>query len=545
MLYKSLILSAFVASAAAANLRTPVRFEDASRKLSYEFIAGYRPDSSVTDHNAIDLDQAVIESLVGSTTQDGFDAAKMVYEQGGHSKSYAKLNMSTMPPSASINDGDKWVGKNSAGATIVGKIYKSADTIGNNMIYLQYQTSDVQSDYMNCKVGGLPVDKIVTDGCFANSGSIKKDGQTTEYSYSYSSDTDNENGRTIKGFSTSVEKKMISCANCPYKDAAMFKAYYGDSAYADKWVQAAISGTKTSFTSGKGNADFSEFDETGRAQCIKKGTAYMNVFMYVIREFEDALDDCKDSCIYCNDDPVHAWDEGVAFYSGTMEGEQGEGSGKLLHALADKRCGDYNTCVEDTSNSKVNMELFQLFNVGQGQLQTGKCADARVTKDKIVDLMYIPLIQGTMRYAHKVDKLGLTGDKEKAEGAVFAAAVLPRIADANADAANTIYENMKVGATSTDFKAVRKAFESTYGKLNIQCNDVGGLVDGAGKYYEGAAPCEDSSTKSSSTGATVGIVIGSVGGAVAVASLGYIFFLRGREKQGKPVFAPNSDERAI
>ena len=55
MLYKSLILSSFVASAAAANLRTPVRFEDTSRKLSYEFIAGYRPDSSVTDHVSADI----------------------------------------------------------------------------------------------------------------------------------------------------------------------------------------------------------------------------------------------------------------------------------------------------------------------------------------------------------------------------------------------------------------------------------------------------------------------------------------------------------
>jgi hypothetical protein len=38
----------------------------------------------------------------------------------------------------------------------------------------------------------------------------------------------------------------------------------------------------------------------------------MSVWMYAIREFEDALDDCQEGCTIenCNDDPVQAWDEG-------------------------------------------------------------------------------------------------------------------------------------------------------------------------------------------------------------------------------------------
>lgn len=543
MLYKSVILSAFVASAAAkTNLR---KFEDSSRKLSYEFIAGYRPDSQVTDHNAIDLDQAAIESLVGDETQDSFDKARIVYEQGGHSKSYAKLTAagSTFP---TLSSGTKMQGQDAAGNTVIGKVYKPDKTPAGEL-WLQYATSDIQDSYVGCQVGGLAASgKENVEKCFAATGSVKlAEGDQTEYSYSYSVTDDNANGRTIKGFSTSVQSKMLDCKNCPYNDAGMFKDYYGDADYADKWVMAALAGTKTDFTSKRGDADMGVFDLAGRAQCVKKGTAYMNIFMYVIREFEDALDDCQDSCIYCNDDPVHAWDEGVAFYSGTLEGQQGEGSGKLLHALADKRCGDYNTCVEDSNNSKVNKELFTLFNVGQGQLQTGACSDARITTQKIADLMYIPLIQGTMRYAHKVDKLNLTGDKEKAEGAVFAAAVLPRIHAADEKAAATIYDSMKVGASATDYKAVKSAFESTYGDLNINCEDVGGLVDGNGAYYEGAAPCKDKSTSKSSAGQTVGITIGAVGGAIALCSIGYILFLRGREKQGKPVFAPSNDERAI
>ena len=42
-----------------------------------------------------------------------------------------------------------------------------------------------------------------------------------------------------------------------------------------------------------GNADFSEATYEGTAQFIKKRTAYMNVFMHVIREYEAAPDHCN------------------------------------------------------------------------------------------------------------------------------------------------------------------------------------------------------------------------------------------------------------
>ena len=88
---------------------------------------------------------------------------------------------------------------------------------------------------------------------------------------------------------------------------------------------AAFNGGSTSFSNG--NADFGGYSEVGRTEAIKKGTAYMNIWMYVIREMEDALDDCKEGCTLenCNDDPVHAWDEAVAFYTGSLELTDGSG----------------------------------------------------------------------------------------------------------------------------------------------------------------------------------------------------------------------------
>ena len=161
------------------------------------------------------------------------------------------------------------------------------------------------------------------------------------------------NARTLKGFSTSAQAKMYDgCPGCPYKHYSMFYDYYGDFDYADKWVSAALAGTSMSFTSGKhGPNDFSTLGDAARIEAVKKGSAYMNVWMYAIREFEDAIDDCTSCTTECNEHSVnsgsvHAWDEGVAFYSGTLEGtaEGGDSAGKLVYRLAEKRCQNFGTC---------------------------------------------------------------------------------------------------------------------------------------------------------------------------------------------------------
>ena len=99
------------------------------------------------------------------------------------------------------------------------------------------------------------------------------------------------------------------CAGCPYTDFQYFYDYYGMDDYAHQMVEHAFEKKVTNFT--YGNNDFSLYTDKGNEQIIKKGTAYMNVFMYVIREWEDALDDCKLGDANANEDSVNAWDEGV------------------------------------------------------------------------------------------------------------------------------------------------------------------------------------------------------------------------------------------
>jgi len=117
--------------------------------------------------------------------------------------------------------------------------------------------------------------------------------------------------------------------------------------------------------------------------------------------------------------------------------------------------------------------------------------------DKIIQHMSVPMIQGALRSAYKVNKLNgdSWGSKEKAEGAVFAAAILPMVHSFNSKAATTISNNMKIDSTTPmkdGFAAVKSAFESTYSCLGITCSQVGG--------FEGSATCTDIQSQCTSTG---------------------------------------------
>merc|ERR1719316_1979182 len=120
----------------------------------------------------------------------------------------------------------------------------------------------------------------------------------------------------------------------------------------------------------------------------------------------------------------------------------------MSYRLAEKRCQNFKTCGASggaiTGTSMVNTELFKQLDIGQKNLLEGKCEETRPIVRKMVALMAVPLIQGTLRYAYKVDKLS-GGDKEKAEGAIFAAAIVPRVNDCSSNAAKTIMDNMKIG----------------------------------------------------------------------------------------------------
>lgn len=459
----------------------------ATANASYELIAGYEPRSQVTDHNAIDLDQEAMEEQLAIGTWESYIAALGIYTSGAFSKSVAEITLTT-PLTQAVSKGDRVLGVNSAGSQVPGKAYDDYPA-GTTNVMVQYATSDSQKNYVDCQVGANVNPNF--NGCYAATGSITIDGNS--YDYTYDPATNNVNKRTMSGFSTSAEDKMAKgCPGCPYVMYDKFQKYYGPYDFANEIVLAAFSGSNTNFNNF--NNDFGQYDYVGKEQIIKKGTAYMVVWMYVIREMEDALDDCKEGCTIenCNDDPVHAWDEAVAFYTGSLEGTDGSGSGKLAHALADKRCANFKTCGELGDSTKggshVNIEIFKNFDIGLAKINKGECASAREQKEIIETLMLIPLIQGTLRYAWKTQYEEYS-EKAEAEGVIFAASVLPAVHACDPNAAATIADNMKLGKRGADFAAVKGAFQSTLECLGIDAKQIGGLYDVAtAGYMEGAEP---------------------------------------------------------
>jgi len=474
----------FNAAATALFLLASTSFSAASR----DQIAGFEPLSQVTDHNAIDLDQEAMEQQLALGNVDSYAAARRIYEEGAYSKSVAEITLATPLPN-NVEKGTIIFGNGADGNQVAGKAYED-NAAGATRLIVQYQTSDSQKNYVNCQVGAAVSPNL--DGCLAPTGSITIDGKT-EINYSYDPLTENVSKRSIQSFSTSAQKKMAECANCPYPMYDKFFKYFGEYDYADQIVIAAFEGKSTNFKNF--NNDFGLYDYDGKEQIIKKGTAYMVIWMNVIRELEDAIDDCKEACTIenCNDDPVLSWDAAAAFYTGSLEGSDGSGSGKLAYALADKRCGNFKTCGDmadsTTGGSKVNMDILDRLLIGQAKLAKGECQSARKEAEEIQTLMLIPLIQGTLRYAWKTDN-EIYSEKAEAEGTIFALACVPAVAACDPDAAEVIASNLQVGQQNTaSFAAVKSAFESTYKCLGIDGQMVGGLYDSAiGTYFEGAEP---------------------------------------------------------
>eukprot|EP00968_Pinguiococcus_pyrenoidosus_P023487 scaffold3823_cov206-Pinguiococcus_pyrenoidosus.AAC.1 len=176
-----------------------------------------------------------------------------------------------------------------------------------------------------------------------------------------------------------------------------------------------------------------------------------------------------------NEDPaVHAWDEGWAFYAGSLE--DGTGSGVQVYALAEKRCANFFTCTGDddgdasTGRSAVNAELLSLYQEGQLALNAGNCNGAALVVREIVKQMTVPLIQGVLRYAYLADQSigGVQATPEEweddqAEGWAFTAAVMPQLDACDAALAAEIRANMEF--VQGNASPVQDGYEVVYAKM--------------------------------------------------------------------------------
>ena len=288
-----------------------------------------------------------------------------------------------------------------------------------------------------------------------------------------------------------------------------FTRLAGDFDYADKWVRAAIGEAKTAFTSKRYDGDFDKYTApSARRTAVSKGTAFLSTWIYSIGMFEEAVNLCATAA---NTTALGFWDKGVAYYTGSLEGTDGNSKtgtfGELTYAYADRMCKEFKTCGatggQTSGGSRVNSEVLSLFFDGARFLKAGQCSPLRALTYKIVQLMTVPLVQATLRSAYQLG-FNTVSEAEQAavtspEGATYAAALLPLLhycdSSSGRTAALIVAENLVLGAGTTNFVRVKNAIEQSYQCLGITCVEVGGLWDNdlaTPAYLTSGGPCVDS-----------------------------------------------------
>jgi hypothetical protein len=195
---------------------------------------------------------------------------------------------------------------------------------------------------------------------------------------------------------------------------------------------------------------------------------------------------------------LHAWDRAVAYYAGSLSSAPGTTSkGNLLYSLANQECSQFQTCSSSGSSSDgrsvINTEILDYFRDGQGMIKNGDCDGAKNLIDSIVPLMTIPLIQGSIRYAHLLSDEPEYWEPYGAQAAAFASSVLPLVHQCDPNSAQVIHDNLKVqNNPKVDFVAVKRALEKSYPCLKVSCQQVGGIYNPfSGGYIGGTEPCTE------------------------------------------------------
>jgi hypothetical protein len=321
---------------------------------------------------------------------------------------------------------------------------------------------------------------------FVSAGALNIDGKNVQYQ-NYTATSDTKNQRSLQSLSVYADtNNKHPGSDTYYPDFNKFHVYFSSTSYADDFVEAAFVGHP--MTLANGNIDFTTYGYEGRAQAIKIASAYMGTPMEVISRLEAAVF----ACVQCNADACRAnstamVDQAVALYTGSLEGVSGTaGDGTGVYTLAELRALDFNTVTD--GKSKLNKDIFLEFDQMVTALSDGNCPSARSNKIQVAKLIFIPMIQSTIRSAWTLST-NTADEAEEVEAAAFAASILPLVADCSAADADIIYNEIR-NSPLPDFAKIKSALEGSYSCIGISCADVGGYWDAGNQdYYPGASPC--------------------------------------------------------
>lgn len=160
------------------------------------------------------MDQENMEARLIDESNEGFGLAHNYYAEGAHSLSVATLRLA-LPLSKLLLKGAEVTGEDEYNHDVTGILYQDASA-NSQVLLFQYQPKE--GDTKLCRVGALPVDDQIVNGCLVREGTVNVASTGEIIAYTYDPYVDNNNGRTLQSFSLSAKTKFYECQNCPYPD---------------------------------------------------------------------------------------------------------------------------------------------------------------------------------------------------------------------------------------------------------------------------------------------------------------------------------------
>ena len=154
-----------------------------------------------------------MEARLLANSDAGLQDALEFYSQGAHSLSVATVRLA-LPLSQPLNAGTEVIGEDEYNHEVSGTVYEDVlvdDTIFKFKYTVEHNTSRL------CRVGALPVDFQVVNGCLTRKNTINVPSTGAMLAYTYDPFMDNDNGRTLQKLSFDAKTKFYECKKCPYQ----------------------------------------------------------------------------------------------------------------------------------------------------------------------------------------------------------------------------------------------------------------------------------------------------------------------------------------
>jgi hypothetical protein len=474
-------------------------------------LANYSPSTSVVQQTRIDLDyvemgrhmtqsQGACNSTQTAQQQSGacfggmlrFDLAERLYQEGGHSSKRAVLEVNPLPVTVSIGDDVSQVRANDSPRNTVAIGNWPA---GSNSVEVTY--TSIQRPCF----GGASTEDTV-QGAYGQSVPLSSHCLDVDSAISTNGVNVGVPLQVTNVFRSLQELGTGSnMAGETYYE--QFVTFYGAD-YAHRFFLHQVSFTPNAGAPIERTGNAFGADQGGvfaRRALSRLVMIYMTLWMQVVHQLESAVASCTPSCASenCQETSLHAWDQAVAFYTGSMC--SGGSKGILLYAATDHISQDFGTC-SNLGNSTTNERIFEQFRMGQRFLQQGNCNEAGLARTQIVKAMAIPIIQQSLKAAQALaDPENTDFRRDRLHAAFYAKIMRPLLHMCDPGVAETIANHMEtddlslpLGVSYAEFKG---AIESTYPCMGLSCADVGGLivrtqvgcVAGPHEYVVGAEPC--------------------------------------------------------